>query len=78
MSKLRYARGGPDLTNEQRTWAQRHPLYMLGDVVMVYVNEGDLYQCGEEVTGEFVKATGCDDHESLTLPTPLNDLGEKR
>lgn len=56
MSKLRYARGGPDLTPEQRTWAQRHPLYALGDVVMVYVNEGDLYIVGEEITGEYVKA----------------------
>lgn len=54
--KLRYARGGPDITPEQRAWALRHPLYMLGDVVMVYVNEGDLYQFGEEVSGEFVKA----------------------
>ena len=62
MSKLRYARGGPDITKEQRRWAQDHPLAQIGDVVFVYVNEGDLYQFGEEIPAEAPPANAPAEH----------------
>jgi len=48
--RLRYDLGGPGPTDEQRAYGAEMPLYRIGDAVLVWVNEGDLYALGEDMT----------------------------
>lgn len=59
--RLNYAHVKGDTLAEMRAAAHHHPIYQLGDAVLVWVNEGDLYQPGV--------------HEVLALPDAPAERG---